>query len=57
MRERRASGEGESLGNEDGEPWEGVMVVVFLSWHERPRLAFNPDVFGVDAFGVDLLGL
>jgi len=59
LRERRASGEGESLENVDGEPWEGVMVAVFLSWHERemPRLAFNPDVFGVDAFGVDFLGL
>lgn len=59
LRERRASGEGESLGNVDGEPWEGVMVAVFLSWQERerPRLAFNPDVFGVDAFDVGFLGL
>ena len=35
------------------------MVAVFLSWdeRERPRLAFNPDVFGVDTFGVDFLGV
>ena len=58
-RERRASGEGESLGNGDEEPWEGVTVAVFLSWdeRERPGLAFNPDVFGVDAFGGDFLGV
>lgn len=59
LRERRASGDGESLENGDEEPWEGVMVAVFLSWleRERPRLVFSPDVFGVDAFGVDFLGV
>jgi len=59
LREWRARGDGESLEYGDGEPCEGVMVALFLLWHERerPSLFFNGDVFGVDVFGVDAFGV
>ena len=52
--EWRARGDGESLEYGDEGPCEGVMVALFLLWHERerPSLAFKGDAFGVDVLGV-----